>query len=50
MGELRKRGSVWWMRYYRNGQRFEESTRTDKYDEARDQLKAMKATSRRARR
>ena len=39
MGELRQRGRIWWMRYYRNGQRFEESARTTKYEEARDQLR-----------
>src|SRR5262245_47840431 len=39
MGELRKRGAVWWIRYYRNGRRFEESARTDKYEKARDLLK-----------
>src|SRR5437870_3914638 len=39
MGELRKRGNVWWIRYYRNGRRFEESARTDKKDVARDVLK-----------
>jgi hypothetical protein len=35
MGELRKRGAVWWIRYYRNGRRFEESARTSKKEEAR---------------
>ena len=39
MGELRQRGRIWWMRYYRNGQRFEESARTTKYEEARDLLR-----------
>lgn len=39
MGQIRKRGGVWWIRYYRNGQRFEESAHTDKRDEARDLLK-----------
>lgn len=39
MGELRKRGNVWWMRYYRNGRRFEESARTKSYEEARDALR-----------
>jgi len=27
MGQLRKRGGVWGIQYYRNGQRFEESRR-----------------------
>ncbi len=39
MGQVRRRGTVWWIRYYRNGQRFEESARTEKYDVARDLLK-----------
>jgi hypothetical protein len=39
MGQLRKRGRIWWIRYYRNGQRIEESTGFTKYDEARDVLK-----------
>jgi integrase len=38
MGQLRKRGKVWWIRYYRNGERFEESARTSIYKEARDLL------------
>lgn len=29
MGSLRKRGGVWWIRYYRNGRRSEESANTD---------------------
>ena len=39
MGQLRKRGSVWWIRYYREGRRHEESAHTDKYDEAARLLK-----------
>ena len=39
MGQLRKRGGVWWIRYYRDGRRFEESARTGKYEAARDLLK-----------
>jgi len=39
MGQLRKRGRIWWIRYYRNGQRIEESSGFDKYDKARDLLK-----------
>lgn len=39
MGQLRKRGKVWWIRYYRNGRRFEESAGKRSYDEARDLLK-----------
>jgi hypothetical protein len=40
MGEIRKRGDVWWIRYYNSdGRRLEESARTGKYDEARDLLR-----------
>jgi integrase len=39
MGQIRKRGATWWIRYYRNGQRFEESARTDHYETARDLLR-----------
>lgn len=39
MGQLRKRGNIWWIRYYKHGQRFEESARTSSYEEARDLLK-----------
>ncbi len=28
MGELKKRGNVWWVRYNRNGRRFEESSKS----------------------
>jgi integrase len=38
MGQLRKRGKTWWIRYYRNGQRFEESARTTVWTDARDLL------------
>jgi hypothetical protein len=30
MGQLRKRGGVWWIRYSRNGKRYEESSHSDK--------------------
>ena len=39
MGQIRKRGTFYQIRYYRNGQRIEESTGFTKYDEARDLLK-----------
>jgi integrase len=39
MGQLRKRGGVWWIRYYRNGQRYEESCGSDKKTKAIDLLK-----------
>jgi len=32
MGQLRKRGGVWWIRYLPDGRRHEESARTDKYE------------------
>jgi integrase len=32
---------LWWIRYYRNGRRFEESARTNKKEEARDLLKRI---------
>ena len=40
MGQIRKRGGVWWIRYYDgNGQRQEESARSDKYEKARSLLR-----------
>ena len=39
MGQIRKRGAFYQIRYYRNGHRIEESTRLTKYDDARDELK-----------
>ena len=36
MGELRRRGRVWWIRYYRNGRRHEESSRSTKKQAAID--------------
>jgi hypothetical protein len=39
MGQLRKRGGVWWIRFYRNGKRLEESAQTAKYETARDLLR-----------
>lgn len=39
MGQLRKRGKYYQLRYYRNGQRIEESTKHEKYDDAKDLLK-----------
>src|SRR5438128_2497210 len=39
MGELRKRGGVWWIRYYRNGRRHQESARSEKWEAARDLLR-----------
>jgi hypothetical protein len=34
MGELRQRGKVWWIRYYRDGRRYEESSGSTKYERA----------------
>jgi hypothetical protein len=39
MGQIRKRGVFYQIRYYRNGQRIEESTGKTRYDEARDLLR-----------
>jgi integrase len=39
MGQLRQRGSVWWIRYYRNGKRYEESSHSEKKQAAIDLLK-----------
>lgn len=39
MGQLRRRGRIWWIRYYRNGQRIEESSGYKRYDDARDLLR-----------
>ncbi|MEW5983451.1 MAG: site-specific integrase [Acidobacteriota bacterium] len=36
---LRLRGNVWWIRYYRNGKRYEESSHSDKEGVARSLLK-----------
>lgn len=39
MGELRLRGRVWWVRYYRDGRRFEESSGSAKEGDARRLLR-----------
>ena len=39
MGELKLRGRIWWIRYYRNGQRHEESSSSAKKQAAIDLLK-----------
>src|SRR5262245_25221420 len=39
MGQIRKRGKFYQIRYYRNGQRIEETTEYTSYDEARTLLK-----------
>ena len=40
MGQLRKRGGVWQIRYYRNGERHEESSRSKNKEVARDLLRS----------
>jgi integrase len=39
MGQIRKRGGIWWIRYYRAGRRYEESSGSDKKGTAIDLLK-----------
>ena len=39
MGELKRRGQIWWIRYYRDGKRYEESSRSGKQGVARDLLR-----------
>ncbi len=39
MGELRQRGSIWWLRYYRNGVRHEESSHSERKGVAVDLLR-----------
>lgn len=41
MGELRQRGKVWWIRYYRNGKRHEESSGSKRKKVATDLLKVQ---------
>lgn len=39
MGELKRRGRTWWIRYYRNGRRYEESSGSKKESDAKALLK-----------
>jgi integrase len=39
MGEVRRRGHVWWIRYYRDGKRYEESSKSTKKTTAQNLLK-----------
>jgi integrase len=39
MGQLKRRGQIWWIRYYRDGRRFEESSRSRKEGDARRLLR-----------
>ncbi len=41
MGQIRKRGNVWWVRYYRNGRRYEQSAESEKWEDARDLLRRV---------
>lgn len=43
MGQIRKRGRVYWIRYYQNGRRIEESAESTKYEDARDLLRKREA-------
>jgi hypothetical protein len=40
-GETRKRGKYYQIRFYRNGQRIEESTGFTKWEDARDRLRDL---------
>lgn len=35
MGEIKPRGRIYWVRYYRDGRRYEESSRSTKYEDAK---------------
>ena len=39
MGEVRRRGNTWWIRYYRNGRRYEETSGSTKKGDAVKLLK-----------
>jgi hypothetical protein len=39
MGRIYQRGRIWWVRYYRNGQEFNESSQSEKEAKARKLLK-----------
>lgn len=39
MGELKRRGRIWWVRYYRDGRRYEESSGSEKEGDARRLLR-----------
>ena len=39
MGQIKRRHRIWWIRYYRDGKRYEESTGSEKESEARALLK-----------
>jgi integrase len=39
MGELKQRGQIWWIRYYKNGRRYEESAGSTKESDAKSLLR-----------
>lgn len=39
MGELKRRGRIWWIRYYRDGKRYEESSRSAREGDAKRLLR-----------
>ena len=39
MGELKQRGQIWWIRYYKNGRRYEESSGSEKESDAKSLLR-----------
>jgi integrase len=39
MGELKRRGQIWWIRYYKNGRRYEESCGSTKESDAKSLLR-----------
>lgn len=43
MGQIRKLGKVYWIRYYSGGRRLEENAHTSKWEEARDLLRTREA-------
>jgi len=39
MGQLKQRGQIWWIRYYKNGRRYEESSGSEKESDAKSLLR-----------
>src|SRR5437879_6201012 len=39
LGSIYQRGNIWWVKYYRNGQVFRESSERSEYADAEDLLK-----------
>jgi hypothetical protein len=44
MGTIYKRGNIWWIKYYRDGKPYRESTRNKKKTEAENLLKLREGT------